>query len=73
MPHIAGGGLGTRDAAAHCIMTYPAPEYRSQWDRRDYRVPKKGIPWYVVLLGITAIALVVLTVVGFWIASSSVP
>jgi hypothetical protein len=55
------------------IMTHPAPEYRSQWDRADNRIPKKSVPWYAVVLGITAIALVVLTVLGFWIASSSVP
>jgi hypothetical protein len=54
-------------------MTYPAPDFPSQWERDDYRIPKKGIPWYAVILGITAIALVVLTILGFWIASSSVP
>ncbi len=54
-------------------MTYPAPDYRSQWDRTDYRIPKKGVPWYAVVLGITAIALVVLTIVGFWIAGAAAP
>lgn len=50
-----------------------APNYGSDWDRTDYRVPKRGIPWYAIVLGITAIALVVLTIVGFWIASTAAP
>jgi hypothetical protein len=50
-----------------------APNYGSEWDRADYRVPKRGIPWYAIVLGITALALVVLTIVGFWIAGSAAP
>ena len=55
------------------IMTQPAPDYRSQWDRLDYTIPKRGVPWYVVVLGIAAIAVLILTVMGFWIAGSAAP
>jgi hypothetical protein len=53
-------------------MTYPAPDYRPDWNLRD-AIPKRGIPWYVFVLGIAAVAVVVLTVVGFWIAGSAAP
>lgn len=54
-------------------MAQPAPDFDRDWNRLDYRIPKQGIPWYVVVLGITAVALAVLTVVGFWIASTAAP
>ena len=54
-------------------MRSPAPDYRSQWDQLDYKIPKRAIPWYVVVLGIAAIAVLVLTAVGLWIAGSAVP
>jgi hypothetical protein len=51
-------------------MTYPAPDYRPRWDDA---IPKRSIPWYVVVLGIAAIAVLVLTALGFWIAGSVAP
>ena len=50
-----------------------APNYGSHWERYDYRVPKRGIPWYAIVLGITAVALIVLTIAGFWIAGTAAP
>jgi hypothetical protein len=68
----SGSVAGTARALAgrEVDMTYPAPDYRPRWDDS---VPTRGIPWYVVVLGIAAIAVLVLTAVGFWIAGSVAP
>jgi hypothetical protein len=53
-------------------MSQPVPGY-GPWQSDDVRIPKRGVPWYVIVLGLTAIAVLVLAVVGFWIAGSTIP
>jgi hypothetical protein len=48
-------------------MSQPVPGY-DRWQRDDDAIPKQRMPWYVLVLGIAAVAILVLTIVGFWIA-----